>query len=148
MHETIMVVDDEPNILALFEIILRRRGYTVLSAGGAYQALALLAKEKPDLFILDVMMPGISGVELCQHLRSRGDTARTPVLMLSGRADAEAVQRGLAAGATEYLSKTTPNAHIVSRVQALLDRCETHLESAPGMDIPPKKPCGTDCPAS
>jgi DNA-binding response OmpR family regulator len=121
MNEKIMVVDDEPVMLALLEIILRRKGFTVLSAGGAYQALVLLAKEKPDLIILDVMMPGITGLELCQHLRTRSDTAQTPVIMLSCRADTEAVQRGIAAGADEYLSKTTPHTHIVSRVRALLD---------------------------
>ena len=121
MNEKILVVDDEPGILALLEVILRRKGFTVLSAGGAYQALVVLAREKPDLIILDVMMPGITGLELCRHLRTRADTARTPVIMLSARADAEAVQRGIAAGANEYLSKTTPHTHIVSRVQALLD---------------------------
>ena len=110
MNEKIMVVDDEPNMLALLEIVLRRKGYTVLSADGAYQALALLAQEKPDLFILDVMMPGVSGLELCQRLRARPDTARTPVIMLSGRADSEAVQRGMAAGANEY-SSVSPGGH-------------------------------------
>ncbi len=141
MNEKIMVVDDEPNMLALLAIILRRKGFTVLSAEGAYQALTLLAKEKPDLFILDVMMPGMSGLELCQRLRSRPDTARTPVIMLSGRADSEAVQRGLAAGASEYLPKTTSHTHIVSRVQELLDSSSQRLENGHGMDIPPKASC-------
>ena len=143
MNEKIMVVDDEPNMLALLEIVLRRKGYTVLSADGAYQALALLAQEKPDLFILDVMMPGVSGLELCQRLRARPDTARTPVIMLSGRADSEAVQRGMAAGANEYLSKTTSHSQIVGTVQALLDGSRPRPENSHGMDIPPKATCGS-----
>jgi len=120
MNEKIMVVDDEPNALALLEVILGRKGFTVVTARDAYHALALLAKEKPDLFILDVMMPGITGLELCQQLRNRPDTADIPVLMLSAWSDIDAVQRGLAAGANEYLQKTTPPTHIIRRVQALL----------------------------
>ncbi len=120
MNEKILVVDDEPASLALMEIMLRRKGFTVVTAGDAYRALALLAKEKPDLIILDVMMPGITGIELCRELRSRPDTATVPVLMLSAWSDFEAVQRGLAAGANEYLKKTLPPSQIVSRVQALL----------------------------
>lgn len=120
MNETILVVDDEPGALALMEIMLRRKGFNVLTASDAYRALALLAKEKPDLIILDVMMPGITGLELCRELRSRPDTAQIPVLMLSAWSDFEAVQRGLEAGANEYLKKTLPPSHIISRVQALL----------------------------
>jgi DNA-binding response OmpR family regulator len=122
MNEKIMVVDDEPGMLALLEIVLRRKGYTVLTAGGAYQALDLLAKEKPDLFILDIIMPGITGLELCRQLRNRPDTAQIPVLMLSGWPDAEAAQRGFAAGADDYLPKATSHVQIVKRVQALLSR--------------------------
>jgi CheY-like chemotaxis protein len=91
MNEKILVVDDEPASLALMEIMLRRKGFTVVTAGDAYRALALLAKEKPDLIILDVMMPGITGIELCRELRSRPDTAQIPVLMLSAWSDFEAV---------------------------------------------------------
>ncbi len=122
MNEKIMVVDDEPGMLALLDIVLRRKGYTVLMAGGAYQALDLLSKEMPDLFILDIVMPGITGLELCRQLRNRPDTAQIPVLMLSGWPDADAAQRGFAAGANDFLPKTTSHIHIVKRVQALLSR--------------------------
>ena len=120
MSETIMIVDDEPAMLALLEIIFKRKGFTVLTASGAYQALNLLAKEKPDLIILDVMMPGISGLELCRRLRTDPSTAKTPVLILSGWSDLEAAQRSIAAGANDFLTKTTPPTHIVKKVQALL----------------------------
>jgi len=120
MNEKILVVDDEPGQLALMEIILRRKGFTVLTAADAYRALAILAQDPPDLILLDVMMPGITGLELCQDLRSRPDTAQIPVLLLSAWSDFEAVQRGLAAGANEYLKKTMPPSHIVGRVQAWL----------------------------
>src|ERR1051326_8249699 len=94
MNERILVVDDEPGALALMEIMLRRKGFIVLTASDAYRALAVLAKEKPDLIILDVMMPGITGLELCRELRGRSDTAQIPILMLSAWSDFEAVQRG------------------------------------------------------
>lgn len=125
MSEKIMVVDDEPGILALMEIMLRRKGYVVITARDAYQALALLASEKPDLFILDVMMTGMTGLEFCQELRNRPDTAHIPVLILSCRTDLAAVRRGLAAGADDYLPKTTLPRQIVGRVQSLLSASQS-----------------------
>lgn len=121
MNEKIMIVDDEPNVLTLMEIALKRKGFTVMTANDAIKAITLLSKEKPDLFILDVMMPGISGFELCEVLRTRPDTARTPVLMLSARADSESVQKGFASGANEFLQKTTSPSQVIGRVQALLE---------------------------
>ena len=130
MNPTIMAVDDDPGILALLEIIFKRKGYTVITAGGAYQALATLDREKPDLFILDVMMPGISGIELCKQLRSRLDTARTPIILLSGWSDAQSMERGLAAGANAYLPKMTSHIQILNKVDALLKEACQQLRSA------------------
>ena len=130
MNEKIMIVDDEPGILALLEVILKRKGFNVVTADGAYRALRMIEREKPDLFILDVMMPGISGLELCKQLRSRPDTAHIPILLLSGWSDSEATQRGLTIGADDYLSKTSSHTLIVSRVQALLSQTRQELRSA------------------
>ncbi|MHB8628025.1 MAG: response regulator [Aggregatilineales bacterium] len=130
MNEKIMVVDDDPGMLALLEIILKRKGFSVVTADGAYRALRLIEREKPDLFILDVMMPGITGLELCQQLRSRPDTAHIPILLLSGWSDSEAAQRGLTVGANDYLSKTSSHTHLVSRVEALLNGHRQQLRSA------------------
>ena len=129
MNEKIMVVDDEANVLTLMEIVLKRKGFTVLTANSVVKAITLLSKEKPDLFILDVMMPVISGLELCEVLRSRPDTAHIPVLMLSARTDSESIQRGLAAGANEFLQKTTSPTQLLSRVQALLDSRNKFVDS-------------------
>ena len=130
MNEKIMVVDDDPGILALLEIILKRKGFIVSTAASGYRALALLDREKPDLFILDVMMPGISGIELCKKLRAQPETAETPIILLSGWTETEAEQRGLSAAANDYLSKTTPHPQIVSRVEKLLNRTRQQLYSA------------------
>src|SRR5712691_11145038 len=107
MNEKIMVVEDDPAMLMLMEILLRRKGFTVVTACNAQHALALLNQEKPDLFILDLMMPGMTGLELCRALRARPDTAQIPVLILSARFDSEVVQLGRAVGANEYMQKTS-----------------------------------------
>jgi len=130
MNAKIMVVDDDPGILALLEIILKRKGFTVSTAPNAYRAFALLEREKPDLFVLDVMMPGISGIELCKQLRARSETSQTPIILLSGWSEAEAEQRGYAAAANDYLSKTTPHSLIVSRIEKLLNHTRQQLVNA------------------
>jgi len=87
----ILVVDDEIGALTLIGIMLERGGFSVLKAKDAQAALAELDKETPDLIILDVMMPGMNGIELCKVIRSRTETGMIPVLILSARGDAESV---------------------------------------------------------
>jgi len=120
MTKQIMVVDDEVNMLALIDIILKRRGFSVLKASHARAALDMLASETPDLFILDVMMPDMDGIELCKQIRSRPDTANTPVIMLSANTDPKAVERGLNAGANDYLPKVTHHSALVAKVNDML----------------------------
>jgi DNA-binding response OmpR family regulator len=83
-------------------------------------ALDLLDNTTPDLIILDLMMPGMDGVELCRRVRAREQTADTPILMLSALNDAENIKRALAAGATDYLSKLTPHREVLTKVNNLL----------------------------
>lgn len=120
MVTRIMVVDDEVGALTLIGIMLERGGFEVLKAGDAYAALDLLSTETPDMIILDVMMPGMDGIELCRQIRSASQTQNTPVLILSARGDAEAVQQGMAAGADDYLSKPILHHDLISKVRELL----------------------------
>ena len=120
MNKQIMVVDDEVNILLLLDITLKRRGFTVLKANDSYSALMMLESATPDLFILDVMMPGMDGLELCRQIRARPETAQTPVIMLSARYDQRSVDRALAAGANAYLSKMTLHSELVLQVRNML----------------------------
>lgn len=120
MVTRIMVVDDEVGALTLIGIMLERGGFEVLKAGDAYAALSLLATETPDMIILDVMMPGMDGIELCRQIRAASPTQNTPVLILSARGDAEAVQQGMAAGADDYLSKPILHHDLISKVRELL----------------------------
>ena len=117
----ILVVDDEIGALTLIGIMLERGGFSVIKAKDANAALAELDKETPDLIILDVMMPGMNGIELCRVIRSRTETADIPVLILSARGDAESVMRGMDAGANDYLPKPILHHDLVDKVRKMLD---------------------------
>jgi DNA-binding response OmpR family regulator len=117
----ILVVDDEIGALTLIGIMLDRGGFEVLKARDANQAVETLDKDTPDLIILDVMMPGIDGIELCKMIRGRKPTTETPILILSARGDAESVMRGMDAGATDYLPKPILHHDLVAKVRNMLD---------------------------
>lgn len=120
MKKNVLVVDDEIGALTLIGIMLERGGFNVLKAKDADSALAVLDQNTPDLIILDVMMPGINGIELCKIIRERGETVSTPVLILSARGDAESVMRGMEAGANDYLPKPILHHDLVSKVRVIL----------------------------
>jgi len=117
----ILVVDDEIGALTLIGIMLDRGGFEVLKARDANQAMTILDKETPDLMILDVMMPGVDGIELCQLIRKRPTTVGTPILILSARGDAESVMRGMDAGASDYLPKPILHHDLVAKVRHMLN---------------------------
>jgi DNA-binding response OmpR family regulator len=121
----IMVVDDEAGALTLIGIMLERGGFEVVKAENADQALVVLGTFTPDLIILDIMMPGMDGIELCQTIRDRGDAGSMPILILSTRGDAKSVMQSLVAGATDYLPKPILHHDLVAKVRTLLN-----LESA------------------
>ncbi len=127
MKRHILVVDDEIGALTLIGIMLERGGFDVLKARDARAALDMLEDKTPDLIILDVMMPGMNGIELCQTIRQRESTAKTPVLILSARGDAESIIRGIEAGANDYLPKPILHHDLVSKVRSMLgqDLAET-----------------------
>ena len=122
MAQTILVVDDEPNALRLLTYALETAGYHVLRAETGQQALQEIGTSKPDLVILDVMLADISGIEVCQRLRSEPQTVNLPVIMLSALAQVADKVRGLQAGADEYVTKPVDVDEIVARVAAILRR--------------------------
>jgi DNA-binding response OmpR family regulator len=117
----ILVVDDEIGALTLIGIMLERGGFDVLRAKDADSALLVLDQETPDMIILDVMMPGIDGIDLCRMIRQRELTQRTPILILSARGDAESVMRGMDAGADDYLPKPILHHDLVAKVEKMLE---------------------------
>lgn len=120
MKKNVLVVDDEIGALTLIGIMLERGGFNVLKAKDADAALAILDQNRPDLIILDVMMPGMDGIELCRVIRGRADTSDAPVLILSARGDADSVMRGMEAGANDYLPKPILHHDLVSKVRSIL----------------------------
>ena len=120
MTRRVMLVDDDPDLLSLFSRILERAGFAVLTAEDGYEALGMLEKATPDLMILDVMMPLIDGIELCRQVRARTQTAQTPVIMLSARGDAEAIEESFEAGADLYLNKPIVPRDLVAGARSVL----------------------------
>jgi DNA-binding response OmpR family regulator len=123
-RQQILIVDDEIGALTLIGIMLERGGFEVLKARDAYAALDIVGQATPDLIILDVMMPGMDGIELCRRLRQDSSTAEVPILILSVRGDAESVERGMSAGANDYLSKPILHHDLVTKVRSILESGE------------------------
>ena len=118
----VLAADDDEDILSLVTFRLERSGYTVLQARDGAEALELALAEKPDLAVLDVMMPKMDGFELTRRLRAHEATSRMPIILLTARAQDSDVQEGFDAGADDYLRKPFSPQELRSRVQAILGR--------------------------
>jgi DNA-binding response OmpR family regulator len=115
----ILVVDDTPANIKLLDAVLSPQGYTVVPATSGADALALVDQEPPDLVLLDILMPGIDGYEVCRRLRDRPDTAHLPVIMITASETKDKV-KGLEAGADDFLAKPFDQAELLARVRSLL----------------------------
>ncbi|MBW4435978.1 MAG: response regulator [Pleurocapsa minor GSE-CHR-MK-17-07R] len=122
MAEKILVVDDDLDSLKLIGLMLQRNGYEVSAASAGSQALAKASTERPDLIILDVMMPDMSGLEVCRRLRKNPDTKGIPIIMFTAKTLIDDKVAGFEAGADDYLTKPTHPAELASRVKAMLAR--------------------------
>ena len=130
MEPTVLVVEDEPDIVALLRDFLGVAGFDVLSAGDAAAAVELLDEQRVDCVLLDVMLPGSSGFELCRRIRDFSDV---PLLFLSARGDDSDKLRGLGLGADDYIVKSATPAEVVARVKAVLRRAPRNGNgAAPG----------------
>jgi two-component system phosphate regulon response regulator OmpR len=116
----ILVIDDEPQLLALLDIMLSRIGAMTTTAQTASQGLDLLYSQPFDLLILDLMLPDIDGYDILAQLRQDSRFDRLPVLILSARADPEAIEKGLELGADGYLTKPYLPNTLTNRVRVLL----------------------------
>ena len=120
--KSILVVDDEPDIVTLVSYNLKKAGFTVTSAADGEEALAIIRGSRIDLIVLDLMLPGIHGLELCRILRNNAKTVHIPVIMLTAQGEEEDKIRGLDTGADDYLTKPFSPRELVARVQAVLRR--------------------------
>ncbi len=122
MTKKVLVVDDEPAHLRLVDQVLTSSGYEVVKAGSGQEAIRVIYEGKPDLVLLDVMMPEIDGWQTCRLIREVSDI---PVIMLTGKCNSEDdIVRGLECGADEYLTKPVGNRELLARVKAALRRAE------------------------
>ncbi len=122
MAQRILIVDDEENIRDLAALYLEKEGFTVDQAGSGREALARFQQSEPALVILDLMMPGMDGFELCRELRREHDV---PIIMLTARSDDVDKIVGLELGADDYMTKPFNPRELVARVKAILRRSET-----------------------
>jgi two-component system phosphate regulon response regulator PhoB len=120
--ERVLVVDDEPDIVALVAYHLAKSGYSVSTATSGPDGLALARRDKPSLVVLDLMLPGLSGLEVMQQLRADPRTGRIAVLMLTARREESQRIEGLTLGADDYLTKPFSPQELVLRVAAILRR--------------------------
>ena len=118
----VLAADDDEDILELVAFRLERSGYTVLRAHDGEEALELARRERPDLAVLDVMMPKLDGFELTKRLRAEDGTSRMPIILLTARAQDADIVRGFDMGADDYIRKPFSPQELGTRVQAILGR--------------------------
>ena len=129
MAGRILVVEDEEVLAELLEYNLRMEGFVVRVATDGDEALARLEEEPPDLVILDWMLPGTSGIEICRQIRSHHETREVPVIMLTARGEEHDRIRGLDTGADDYITKPFSLPELIARVRALLRRVRPSIAS-------------------
>lgn len=122
--QVILLVDDEKDILEFLGYNLRKEGYTVYTASNGPEGIALAREHKPHLIILDVMMPGMDGVETCQLLRQESELQHTVIIFLTARSEDYSQIAGFDAGADDYVAKPIRPKVLLSRVKALLRRAK------------------------
>ena len=122
MTHRILIADDEPNILVSLEFLMKREGYEVLVARDGQQALEAIVRERPDLVLLDVMMPLKSGFDVCQAVRADESLASVKILMLTAKGRETDVAKGTALGADAYVTKPFSTRELAARVRELLGR--------------------------
>lgn len=121
MTRKVLIADDEPNIVISLEFLLRREGFEVLVAVDGDEALARARAEKPDLVLLDVMMPKMNGFDVCQALRADPGLAGMRVLMLTAKGRDTEVSKGLGLGADAYVTKPFSTKELVAQIRSLLE---------------------------
>ncbi len=122
MGKKILVIEDDPATQRLVDYSLMQEGYQIITASNGLEGIRKAIGELPDLVILDVMLPGMDGFEICYRLRSEAATANLPILMFSAKAQEIDKDTGLKVGADDYLTKPSAPADIIKRVEKLLTK--------------------------
>lgn len=120
MNWSVLVVDDEPLTQDLLRLMLEPAGFRVTGAEHGLEALQKVQQNKPDIMILDVMMPHMDGIAVCRKIRSNPETADLPIVMLSGKTHLNAVEEGMEAGANRYLAKPMSRNDLIQSLREVL----------------------------
>lgn len=124
MKPLILIVEDEPALATMLRYNLEKEGYRVCEAGDGEEALTLVAERKPDLVVLDWMLPSLSGIEVCRQLRRKPNTREMPIIMLTARGEEGDKVRGLNTGADDYMTKPFSLPELMARIRAMLRRSQ------------------------
>ena len=135
-NQRILIADDEPDIRLVLRTRLELDGFTVLEASDGAEAVRMAQDEKPDLIVLDVMMPEMDGVEVCNRLRASFDTRNIPVIMLTARAGRDDKMSGLTKGANDYITKPFDLQELSQRVRNTLDWSRQQRSASPLTGLP------------
>jgi len=122
MPKKVLIVDDEPNIVLSVEFLMQRDGLEVITASDGQEATDLLASARPDLMILDVMMPRKNGFEVCAEVRADPALSGMPILMLTAKGREAEMKKGISLGADAYITKPFSTHDLVAKVHELLNR--------------------------
>jgi two-component system phosphate regulon response regulator PhoB len=120
--ETILIVDDEEDIIELIKYNLKNEGYSILTAQTGEKAIKIARQSRPDLIVLDLMLPGIDGLEVTKTLKNDAQTRHVPIVMLTARGEESDIVTGLELGANDYISKPFSPKVLVARIRAILRR--------------------------
>jgi DNA-binding response OmpR family regulator len=121
MSATILIADDEPNILISLEFLMKREGYNVKLARDGQEAMDAIVEHRPDLVLLDVMMPRKTGFDVCQEVRAHATVKDTRILMLTAKGRDTDVAKGLALGVNAYMTKPFSTKELVEKVRGMLE---------------------------
>ena len=129
MAKKILIIEDDPATQRLVDYSLKQEGYQIITASNGLEGIRKALKESPDLIILDVMLPGMDGFEICYRLRSEPATANLPILMFSAKAQEIDKDTGIKVGADDYLTKPSAPSDIVNHVEKLLAKKKSGVTS-------------------
>jgi len=131
-NESILIVEDEADIAELVTYNLQREGYNVAAVASGEEGLSRATREPPDLVLLDLMLPGLDGLEVCRRLRADARTASTPIIMVTAKGEEVDVVTGLELGADDYVTKPFSMRTLVARVRSVLRRAGTPIPDDDG----------------
>ncbi len=133
--KTILVVDDEKDLLDLIEYNLKKEGFQVLKAENGEQGIAVAKENKPDLVLLDIMMPKMDGLEAVEIMRKDDDLKRIPIIFLTARSDEKTEVEGLNKGGDDYITKPISTTKLISRIKAVMRRFDETQESVNKLEV-------------